>query len=75
VKANNEAPGLLLDGKPYYGSDNDLPRIQQPTWAYSVIDPKRVTGNPAREEHLDMRVEEFDYYEGEPLPAPLEGEK
>jgi hypothetical protein len=74
VKTNNETPVWLLDGEPYYGPGNDLPRVQQPNRAYLVTDLERVTGNPAREEHLDMRVEEFDYYEGEPLPAPLEGE-
>lgn len=49
----------------YAGRDPLPPRL--------VIDMSRITENPARESHEDMRVEEFDYYEGEPLPAPLEG--
>jgi hypothetical protein len=31
--------------------------------------------SPLLDGHDDMSVEEFDYYEGEPLPAPLEEEK
>jgi hypothetical protein len=32
---------------------------------------EHMRSNPAREESGEMRVEEFDYYEGEPLPAPM----
>jgi hypothetical protein len=142
VRANNEAAEYLLDGEPYRGGLNGLPRVQKrprhgdtydlrlgmvnserkepvveladgrawmtkgrqvavfpdalagregverlpdgdyettyagrrPELPYSVIDMSRVSKNPAREWDGEARVEEFDYYEGEPLPAPLEGE-
>jgi hypothetical protein len=76
VRANNEAAEYLLDGEPYRGGLNGLPRVQKrPRHGDTyVIDWNRVSKNPAREWDGEARVEEFDYYEGEPLPAPLEGE-
>jgi hypothetical protein len=48
---------------------------RRPELPYSVLDENRVSKNPAREwDNNEARVEEFDYYEGEPLPASLEGE-
>lgn len=62
VRVNNDAPRWMLRGVLY----EEIP------WDESRV--REVQGNPAREEHEDMRVEEFDYYEGELLPAPLEGQ-
>jgi hypothetical protein len=63
VKTNNDAPRWMIRGVLY----------EEPPW--DSPGGREVQGNPAREEHEDMRVEEFDYYEGEDLPAPLEEDK
>lgn len=63
VKANNEAPRWMLRGVLY----EEMP--------WDATGGRGIRRNPAREERDDMRVEEFDYYEGEDLPALLEEEK
>jgi hypothetical protein len=75
VRANNAATRWLLDGNPVDDWDQ-LPKVERRSRIegfYVTIDHERVQTNPARESRDEMRVEEFDYYEGEPLPAPLEG--
>lgn len=69
VKTNNEAPKWFVSGKPVYEQKN-LPCIDK--HYSSRVDWSKVELNNARESFDDMLVEEFDYYEGESLPAAQE---
>lgn len=62
---NNSAPKWLLDGVP----------VGDEVWSMDRESVRRVKGNPARQELDDLRIEEFNYYESEPLPAPPKGKK
>jgi hypothetical protein len=71
VTGNNSAAIWLVDGEPF-PDDEELPtrpRTSISGYVYEEIDGSRVQRNPAREEQDDLRVEELDYYEGEPTPG------
>lgn len=74
-ETNNSTPSLMVDGVPtLYDEIHAQREIDAARRGISLSEwwHEHVEGNPAREELDDLRVEEFDYYEGEPLPAALE---
>lgn len=74
AKANNTVARWLVDGEPV-DDINALPRATRTVISgrnYIDVDYNRVERNPARESNDELRVEEFDYHEGEALPARLE---
>jgi hypothetical protein len=81
VEVNNQRSYVLLDGEDaderaiLAAMEAAVPRLpggSRDFDGYQAWWSEHVSRNPDREDVYDMRVEEFDYYEGEPLPVALE---
>lgn len=72
VEISNAASTWLIDGEISTSERDDLPplTINHPSGPKTIVDWGRVKDHPDKLP-ADARVEEFDYFEGEPLPAKI----